>query len=48
MRSYMSDTKDPTLPEIGDAHRRLDVFVGDWHTDGTSFADGQTTDDPRA
>ncbi len=44
----MTDTKDLTLPAIGDAHRRLDVFVGDWHTDGTSFADGQTADDPRA
>jgi hypothetical protein len=44
----MSDTNQATAPVTGDAHRRLDVFVGDWHTEGTSFADGQAPDDPRA
>ena len=44
----MSDTKEPTLPAVGDAHRRLGVFVGDWHSEGTSFADGQSPEDPRA
>ncbi len=44
----MSATKAPTSPEIGEAQRRLDVFVGKWHTEGTSFADGQKPDDPRA
>ena len=44
----MTATTEPTVHEIGDAHHRLDVFVGTWHTEGTSFADGQTTDDPRA
>lgn len=31
-----------------DAHRRLDVFVGKWHAEGTSYADGQRAEDPRA
>ncbi len=44
----MSDTSETARPEVGDPHRRLDVFVGDWSTAGTSFADGQTPDDPRA
>ena len=44
----MSATKAPTRPEIGVAQRRLDVFVGKWHTEGTWFADGQRPDDPRA
>jgi hypothetical protein len=44
----MSDTNQATAPVAGDAHRRLDVFVGDWHTEGTSFADGQAPDGPRA
>ena len=44
----MSATKTPARPEIGEAQRRLDVFVGKWHTEGTSFADGQKPDDPRA
>ena len=44
----MSATTTPTHPEIGDAHKRLEVFVGKWHTEGTSFAVGQTPEDPRA
>jgi hypothetical protein len=44
----VTDTNEPTQPERSEAHRRLDVFVGAWHTDGTSFADGQTLDEPRA
>jgi hypothetical protein len=44
----MADTNEPIHPERGDAHRRLDVFIGTWHTEGTSFTDGQTPDDPRA
>ena len=44
----MSATTTPAQPEIDDAHKRLEVFVGKWHTQGTSFAEGQTPDDPRA
>jgi Protein of unknown function (DUF1579) len=44
----MTETKELTHPEIGEAHRRLEVFVGKWHTEGTSFAEGQTPDDPRS
>lgn len=29
------------------AHHRLDVFVGTWHAEGTSYADGQQAEDPR-
>lgn len=40
---------DPTqVPVPDEAQRRLDVFVGTWHTQGTSFADGQLPEDPRA
>ncbi len=44
----MPETNDLTVPHRADAHRRLDVFVGAWHTEGTSFADGQMPEDPRA
>jgi hypothetical protein len=32
----------------GAAHRSLDVFIGRWHAEGTSYAEGQRADDPRA
>lgn len=35
-------------PEPTDAHRKLDVFVGTWHAEGTSYAEGQRRDNPRA
>ena len=44
----MPTQKASTLPEVGDVHRRLDVFVGMWESRGTSFADGQQSNDPRA
>ena len=30
------------------AHRRLDAFVGIWHADGASYAEGQQAHEPRA
>ncbi len=30
------------------AHRRLEVFIGHWHAEGTSYGDGQDAADPRA
>ena len=38
-----SDRTHPT-----EAHRQLDAFVGHWHAEGKSYADGQQADDPRA
>ena len=35
-----------TMPTA--AHRRLEVFIGDWHAEGTSFGEGQDAADPRA
>jgi hypothetical protein len=32
----------------GAAHRRLDVFIGRWHAEGTSYGEGQRADAPRA
>jgi hypothetical protein len=37
----------PKNPERGAAHERLNVFVGNWHAEGDSYAVGQETDDPR-
>lgn len=36
------------LPEPGDEHRKLEVFVGKWRHEGESYGDGQQADDPRA
>ena len=30
------------------AHRSLEVFIGDWHAEGTFYGDGQDTANPRA
>ena len=46
MKEETSVPKPPAEP--GAAHRRLEVFVGTWHCEGESFAEGQATDDPRA
>jgi hypothetical protein len=35
-------------PEPSSAHKRLDVFIGDWHAEGTSYDDHQDAADPRA
>jgi hypothetical protein len=36
------------LPEPSAATRKLEVFVGKWHAEGESYAEGQTAVEPRA
>jgi hypothetical protein len=35
------------LPKRAPAHERLHVFIGKWHAEGTSYAAGQTKQNPR-
>ena len=35
-------------PKPTAAHRRLEVFIGGWHAEGTSYGEGQDAADPRA
>ncbi len=44
----MAEKLEQKLPQPSDAHRRLDAFVGKWHAEGESYAEGQRPDDPRA
>ena len=44
----MPSTPEPKQPKPTAAHRRLEVFIGDWHAEGTSYGDGQDAADPRA
>ena len=44
----MARTPNPKQPKPTAAHRRLEVFIGDWHAEGTSYGDGQDAADPRA
>ena len=44
----MPSTPKPNQPKPTAAHRRLEVFIGDWHAEGTSYGDGQDAADPRA
>ena len=44
----MPSTLKPKQPKPTAAHRRLEVFIGDWHAEGTSYGDGQDAADPRA
>ncbi len=44
----MNDTSNSRPPEPGNAHRRLNAFVGNWHAEGESYAEGQQPDDPLA
>jgi hypothetical protein len=44
----MSSTPKSKQPNPTAAHRRLEVFIGDWHAEGTSYGDGQDAADPRA
>ena len=41
-------TEPTKSPDPNSAHKLLDAFVGSWRVEGKSFAEGQTTDDPRA
>ena len=44
----MPRTPKPRQPKPTAAHHRLEVFIGDWHAEGTSYGDGQDATDPRA
>ena len=44
----MTSAPKPKQPKPTAAHRRLDVFIGNWHAEGTSYGDGQDAADPRA
>ena len=44
----MENTPKPEQAKPTAAHRRLKVFIGDWHAEGTSYGDGQDAADPRA
>ncbi len=46
--SSPAQPKEPQPLQPGAAHRRLDVFVGNWRSSGETFAEGQRADDPRA
>ena len=44
----MASTPDLKQPKPTASHRRLEVFIGNWHAEGTSYGDGQDATDPRA
>jgi len=44
----MTSTAKPKQPKPPAAHERLEVFIGAWHAEGTSFGEGQDAADPRA
>ena len=37
----MASTPKPKQPRPTAAHEHLEVFIGDWHAEGTSYGDGQ-------
>lgn len=44
----MTESSKANLPAPTAAHRRLEVFIGGWHAEGTSYDEGQDAADPRA
>ena len=45
----MTSTPKPKQPKPSEAHKRLEVFIGTWHAEGTSYGGGgQDAVDPRA
>ena len=44
----MTDTHKPHPAKPSAAHKRLEVFIGNWHAEGTSYGDGQDAADPLA
>ena len=44
----MTSTAKLKQPKPSAAHKRLEVFIGNWHAEGTSYGDGQDAADPRA
>ena len=37
----MPSTPKPNQPKPRAAHKRLEIFIGNWHAEGTSYGDGQ-------
>ena len=46
--SRVSGNTNPRQRKPTAAHRRLEVFIGDWHAEGMSYGDGQIAAKPRA
>ena len=44
----MAALNTTTMPIHTTPHERLGVFIGKWHAEGTSYAAGQTKQNPRA
>ncbi len=44
----MTQAITPELPKPTASHRQLDAFIGKWHAEGFSYADGQQAADPLA
>ena len=44
----MPSSPEPKQPKPTAAHKRLEVFIGTWHAEGTSYGDGQDATNPRA
>ena len=44
----MTSTSNPNQPKPSAAHTSLEVFIGAWHAEGTSYGDGQDVANPRA
>jgi hypothetical protein len=44
----MTSAPAPQQVKPSAAHKRLNVFNGDWHAEGTSYGDGQDAAHPRA
>ena len=37
----MPSTPKPNQPKPTAAHKRFEIFIGNWHAEGTSYGDGQ-------
>jgi hypothetical protein len=46
--STMTKAITPELSTPTSSHRQLDAFIGKWHAEGASYADGQQAADPLA
>ena len=44
----MPSTPKPNQPKPTAAHKRLEIFISNWHAEGTSYVNGQDATDPRA
>ena len=48
MESSMAVQMTTTMPKRAGPHERLQAFIGKWHADGSSYAVGQTKQNPRS